>query len=426
VDLAGDGKCVVHVASSEGDRLLRAKGDDEAEFEDLTAARKLTAKSLLDAWGDFNGDGRLDLASWDGNALTIHSQQADGTFAAAGIKAAPALGGVSALAAISSGDRSALVLAGPELVLAGPEGAAVLRAGAGNAFEAVKLANGAASPAALGKARRVLTADFNNDSWPDILVAGETGGVLYAGKADGTFAAAAACAVHCTKGGGAARVGDFDGDGRLDVLAAGAEGVRVWQNLPDGTFVERMGLSGEISYKAQPFASWCGVCDFNNDSRQDIFITYGDQQALLYFNRGFRSFGEAPMLEGGLREKGCENIDAGQQGGTFADVDGDGAQDFVLVLSNGEVWCAYNDLGGDGLGVRVRLKAPLAGPVTATVSRGKRRVGAVVARRESPGFLGVEEAGEFTVAWRLPGGKARSRKVIVEEGAADVVIAKDK
>ena len=418
VDLAGDGKCVLHFASSEGDVLLRAKGNDDAEFENLTAARKLATKTLVGTWGDFNGDGRVDLASWDGKALTIHSQQADGTFVGAAAKGAftiPAAG--AALAAVGLGDRSALVVAGGAATL-------VLQPAGGNAFEAVRLDNGKVELAKLGKVQRALVADFNNDSLPDILIPGETGGVLYAGKAGGAFAAGVACAVHCTKGGGVADVGDFDADGRLDVLAGGTEGVRVWQNLPDGTFAERMQLSGEISYKAQPFASWCGVCDLNNDSRQDIFITYSDQQPLLYFNRGFRSFGEAPMLENGLRE-GPENVDAGQQAGAFADVDGDGAQDFVIVLSGGDVWCAYNDLGGECLGVRVRLKG-LAGPVSATLWRGKRCLGTVAARAGRGGFLGIEEAGEFTVKYALPGGQGQVRKIVVEEGVADVVIGKDK
>ena len=425
VDLAGDGKLVLHLASSEGDLLLRAKGDDEAEFENLTAARKLKAKSLADAWGDFNGDGRLDLAGWDGKTLTIHSQQADGTFSAAKAKgtfAIPAKG--ASLAVIGRGGKSGLVVGGVTPPV-------LLTPAAGGAFRAVKLSNGKVDAAKFGKPQAPVVADFNNDGLADILVPGEKGGMLYAAKADGSFAPGTPCGVHCTEGGGVADVGDFDADGWLDVLAAGVEGVRVWQNLRNGTFAERMQLSGEISYKAQPFASFVGVCDFNNDSRQDVFITYADQQPLLYFNRGFRSYGQAPKLEGELSTGpddagGIEGVDAGQQTGTFADVDADGAQDFIIAMPDGAVWCAYNDLGDDCLAVRVRLAGEVAGPVSATFWQEKRCLGTVVARRAKPAFMGIEEAGEFTVKFRLPGGKQQARTFTVEEGVVDVMVGKAK
>ena len=60
-------------------------------MEDVTSKLALRSKSSVFAWGDFNRDGKLDLASWDGKELRIHWQKADGTFAAAAVKAGDAL-----------------------------------------------------------------------------------------------------------------------------------------------------------------------------------------------------------------------------------------------------------------------------------------------------------------------------------------------
>ncbi len=60
-------------------------------MENVTARLALKSKSSVFAWGDFNRDGKIDLASWDGKELSIHGQKADGTFAAAAVKAGEAL-----------------------------------------------------------------------------------------------------------------------------------------------------------------------------------------------------------------------------------------------------------------------------------------------------------------------------------------------
>ena len=279
VDLAGDGKLALYLASAGGDKLLRAKGGDK--FEDVTAKLKLAARSLASAWGDFNGDGRADLASFDGKALTIWSQGPGGSFAPAkaeGKFTIPAK--CPRLATISRGKGAA-----PALVVSGVSPARLLRVAGKNTFKQTALPVGKSAPKKWGAPQGCVVADFTGDGILDIIQPFETDGMLFIGKADGAFAAGAACGVGCTTGGGVAAVGDFDADGLADVITGGAEGIGVYQNLGGGKFAETLGVSGEISYKGQPLASWIGVGDFNNDARQDVFITYSQGMALLYFNR---------------------------------------------------------------------------------------------------------------------------------------------
>jgi hypothetical protein len=63
VELGGDKRPHVFVACDKGDRLYRAKKDDEA-FEDVTAALGLDSKSRQSLWLDLDGAGAPELVSW--------------------------------------------------------------------------------------------------------------------------------------------------------------------------------------------------------------------------------------------------------------------------------------------------------------------------------------------------------------------------
>ena len=426
VDLAGDGRSCLFVASGGGDVLLRHDAK-KGSLADITGKVKLGSRSQASAWGDFNGDGRADLASFDGKALTIWTQAADGTFSSAPARLAPAKPGgrpfalpadCPALTAVGQGRLTALVVGGAATpVLLVPDGK--------GGFAAAALPAAGKIAAKWGKPGWAIAADFTGDAVADIIVPFEKGGMLYAGKSGGGFKPPTSCGVTRTAGEGSAAEGDFDADGFLDVLAAGAEGVKVFHNLRNGSFAETMLLSGEISYKAQPFASFCGVGDFNNDSHQDIFITYsGDTPPLVYFNRGFRSFGEAPDLEMPLAEN--PDLAGGQVAALLADLDHNGGEDLVLVTVKGLVYCAYNDLGeGDALGIRARLGrgAPCPGPVSVTAYAGKRCLGTrAVSAAGPPAFFGLASAGKYRLTWQFPGGAKQSINVTVEDAPVDVLL----
>ena len=420
VDLVGDGTCCLFVTGDKGDRLLRP-GKDGA-FADITAKVKLGSASRLASWGDYDGNGRMDLASYDGKALTIWTRGGDGTFSAArpgGTFDMPEA--CVGMATIAVGTAKT-----PGLLLSVAAGRPVLLKPAGkNAFEAIKLAAPALAPKDYGKSQACLVADFNNDSLIDVVQPFEKGGLIYRGKKDGSFEAPTPCAICSTVGGGKAALGDFDSDGLPDVLIAGAEGVKIFQNRGNGVFAESLGASGEIAYKNRPLASWCGVGDFSNGCRPGIFITYGNQPMLLYFNRGFRTFGQVPRREMALEE--ITNFRKGQQMALAADLGGSGVQDLFVVAGNGDIWCAFNDLDSDGdaLCIRARMPAvsPAAGPVNVSAWKRKRCLGtSVVQAGAAPGFFGIDKPGKYTVKWRLPGRAEMSREVSVIDKPVTVVL----
>jgi hypothetical protein len=407
VDLVGDGRAAIYVAADGGDRLFRYDADAN-KFLDITGQLDLAAKSKAAAWGDFDSNGRLDLASWDGAALGVWYQDTAGRFALRTIDAAPA-GECLGLSIVGLDARSP-----PRLLWSGPAGPRLLASDAGGAWRALDpLVPAGADVAALGPPGACLAADFDGDALCDVLWACEKGGLLFAGTPGGGFTAAA-CDVARGAGGGA-MVGDFDADGLFDVLTVSAERCMLWQNRGQRRFEETFDQSGELPHVYAGGGRSGNVCDFNNDGRQDLFITFGSSRPLLFFNRGFRSFGHAHSLDMvEMRRLGASH--RGQQAGLVADLDGDAADDIAMVLPNGELWVVFRDWRAQPLAVRAAL--PLgkgfAGPLRVTGWDGPRCLGAWnVVAGTGEGFFGKSNKGPLRLTWRLPGGREQSQNVVV-------------
>ena len=389
-------------------------------FQDITAARKLSSRSQAAVWADFNGDGRVDLLSWDGRRLAVWLQGADGCFPTKGAPASIELkDGCIGLAALDVGTPGKAGAAAST-----PGGVVLLRPGKDGTLESAgPLDLGGNDPRTLGKPSRMLVADLDGDGAGDILGLFEKGSLLWRGKqggAGGFEPAMKSLVATGSKGRSSACLGDYDMDGLLDVLTVGTEGCRLWNNRSGLKFVETFGHTGEMFTTAGPGGIACGTCDINNDGRQDAIIFFDAGIPLMFFNRGFRSFGKSLTLtEAGLVEGIAETKD-GQQAGVVGDFNGDGAQDMALVLKNGNVMVFLRKTLDDEPPLAVRVVLPLggpfAGPVTVTGRDGKRCLGAwSVAGGSSDAFFGRPSAGTVTLQWRLPGGKPQERRVTLTD-----------
>ena len=428
IDLAGNGQFALFVAADKGDHLLVCDRKTRT-FKDVTEGKKLGSASQRFAWGDFNGDGTLDLISLNGGRLSLHAQQGDGTFKPAALDLPAGLArSCVGLAALDTGREgfSGLLVSGtsaPILVTFSAEAKPA----------AAPLLSKGVDVSKYGKAGASIVADFDGDSLPDVIQPFAKGSLFYRGLAPGKFAPAVACSMHLGRGQGTWCLADFDADGRLDIFTVAEDTSRIWQNQGNGAFADLFGVSGEIAYISQPSGVDCMVGDVNNDGRQDVLICYDTQSPHIFFNRGFRSFGHAHMLD--LSEKELLNAaESGQRAGCLGDFDGDGAQDMILALPNGEVYACFREVE-DGTAYNVTAVLPVKGackgPVTIV---GWEKSGKEPGRQDRcfgawnvlPGtgaaFIGLDEPGPVTVRWRLPGGKTQEKRIRVENGAVRLEI----
>jgi len=418
VDLFGSGETALFILAESGDRMFQYDAGKKG-FRDVTSHLKLALRSKAAAWADLNGDGRLDLACWDGDSLTLWVQSAKGTFESRSARAA-LRHGCMGLSVVNTGVKGQLGILvstakGPMLVSLSGDGSV-------STSDLPPTGAGGAPGAKLGEAGPCLVADFDGDSYADTLQPFARDGLFYKGKAGGGFETPKPVGEFSVGGGDLnAFTGDYDADGLLDVLVTGKGGCSLWHNRGGGKFESITQASGEVVYLAKPNCVGGATCDINNDGRQDILLLYANMGPQIFFNRGFCCFGYALALDL-IENEVLPAAGEGQQAGLIVDLNGDGAQDLVLAQRNGEVWAIFRQAGEDAgaaLGVHVALPpgGPSISPVRVTGWEGKRCLGAWNVRCGIPGTLfGVVEPGPVTLKWRFPGGETQKKELIVEEG----------
>ena len=198
----------------------------------------------------------------------------------------------------------------------------------------------------------VLTADFDNDGWPDIYVADDsTASALYHNKKNGKFedvAIEAGCALSPDgkpQAGMGVSAADYDMDGNLDIVKTNFAGdtPSLYHNLGGGNFEDATFTAGLGAHTQ--FLGWgCGFFDMDNDGWPDILICNGHvypeveqlkteagyaQRKLLYQNLRNGHFADISFQAGpGISEP------SPSRGAAFGDYDNDGDIDVVVNTVN--------------------------------------------------------------------------------------------
>ena len=269
-----DAPGLIAAGLSNGDGTFQAPASspmtEEMAYPDLTGA------SPAPVSGDFNGDGKIDLVAWtnspylDNNDvfLSINLSNGDGTFQGtihvptppSPITTALALGDFN-----GDGKEDLAIVAEP--VSSTTQTNVQILLGQGNATfttgASISLASAAQYIYFVG-AVYLVAADFNHDGKIDLAAANTQTAAVLIGNGDGTFKNPVfyGCGHPIIEAIGAS---DFNGDGNVDLVVSTYDGVSVFLGNGDGTF--RSSIDSHFS--AGP-GSWLAVGDFNGDGKPDL------------------------------------------------------------------------------------------------------------------------------------------------------------
>jgi hypothetical protein len=198
----------------------------------------------------------------------------------------------------------------------------------------------------------VLTADFNNDGWPDIYVANDsTASALYQNKQNGTFsdvAMEAGCALSADgkpQAGMGVSAADYDLDGNLDIVKTNFAGdtPSLYHNIGGGNFEDATFPAG-LGKHTQYLGWGCGFFDMDNDGWPDILICNGHVYPEVEQLRTEAGYPQQKILYRNLRNGHFEDVSSqggaglmvpvASRGAAFGDFDNDGDIDVVVNTVN--------------------------------------------------------------------------------------------
>ena len=315
-DFNGDGKLDLATTNQGDDTVSILLGNGDGTFQSQTTVPTGVAPDAIVA-GDFNGDGKLDLAvaNFTDNTISILLGNGDGTFTAG------------------------------------------------------RTITGVNSPFAM------ISGDFRNAGRLDLAVLDQADGLvsILLGNGDGTFANKIDTAVGRSPT--ALVTGDFNNDGRTDlaVTNGGSNSVSVLLGNSDGTFFRRIDFGTGVGPSA------IAAADFNADGRLDLAVTNKiDDTLSIFLGNGDGTFGPptsfttdagpAALLTGNFSSSGLPDLVViCESAGTLDLFVAPGNASFVMPLSiptgSSPVAAASGDFIGNGL-----LDVAVANQSSGTVS----------------------------------------------------------
>jgi len=194
----------------------------------------------------------------------------------------------------------------------------------------------------------VIWGDYDNDGWPDLFVANDSGAnYLYRNLGNGTFeesgvsSGAAFGANGETYGNMGGDFGDFNHDGRLDLVTTRYRNqpVSLYRN-DDVVFNDVAAGVGLARDTAAPVQWGVGFGDFDDDGWPDLLIANGNFSSLTDGPQSEPKFREPIQLFRNMRGQSFLNVanQAGlntgplrsRRGVAFGDINNDGRLDFVV------------------------------------------------------------------------------------------------
>jgi enediyne biosynthesis protein E4 len=218
-----------------------------------------------------------------------------------------------------------------------------------------------------------VTADFNEDGWPDIYVACDSTPSLLlmnTGKKtfneEGVLRGVALSDDGMEQAGMGIGVGDYDLDGHLDIFKThfAEDTSGLYHNDGTGNF-EDVTRKAKIGVETHYICWGAGMVDLDNDGLPDLFMTAGSvypqiEKTLPQYAKNnprvvFRNLGNGTFEE--LIEEAGPGIAAAHcsRGCAFGDFDNDGDLDILVINLNEPPSLLRNDIRGDHHWLKIKL-----------------------------------------------------------------------
>ncbi|HXF14815.1 MAG TPA: CRTAC1 family protein [Terriglobales bacterium] len=218
-----------------------------------------------------------------------------------------------------------------------------------------------------------VTADFNEDGWPDIYVACDSTPSLLlmnTGKntfnEEGVLRGVALSDDGMEQAGMGIGIGDYDLDGHLDIFKTHfAEDTNgLYHNDGTGNF-EDVTRKAKIGVETHYICWGAGMVDLDNDGLPDLFMTAGSvypqiEKTLPQYAKNnprvvFRNLGNGTFEE--LIEEAGPGVAAAHcsRGCAFGDFDNDGDLDILIINLNEPPSLLRNDIRGDHHWLKIKL-----------------------------------------------------------------------
>jgi len=272
-DFNGDGKPDLALVEKSVNTVAVLLGNGDGTFTPAPGSPNVVgANPQQVSLCDFNGDGKLDLAVTNafGNSVSILLGNGDGTFTQPAGTPVPVGNSPEGIAAGDFNGDGILDLA----IANSRDFTITILLGNGDGT----FASAPGSPVAAGKLPDyVVAADFNGDGKLDLATSNSNSGTvsILLGNGDGTFSQANGSPVQAGSIPEAILAGDFNGDGKLDLAVLdGANSVKILLGNGDGTFAP-------FTTTAVSNPDYMTVGDFNGDGRLDLIVVDGFDNKLF-------------------------------------------------------------------------------------------------------------------------------------------------
>ena len=226
---------------------------------------------------------------------------------------------------------------------------------------------------ATSKSLGVAMLDFDNDGWPDILIANDTQpNKLYRNQRDGTFEDIGVRAGVAFSEDGKARAGmgvdvaDYDNSGKPGIVITNFDNemIALYRGGRGGAYSDMSVKAGIGQASRNSLGFGCAFCDVNLDGWLDLIAVNGhiDETARVIRNVGYA---QPPHLflndgHGSFRDVAPEaGSDFGApkvaRGLVYGDFDRDGDVDLLITTNRGPALLYRNDLTNRNRSIRLRL-----------------------------------------------------------------------